>query len=142
MTKDQVTNTQWDGQSAPSADDLARIAENAMAFVPTEFRAYLGDIVFRIEDFADKGTLDALRIENPYGLLGLYHGISLDQKSILHAVPQPDMIFLYRRPILAYWAASNETLEDIVRHVLIHEIGHHFGLSDEDMHAIDESGDD
>ena len=123
-------------------DDLAALAKKAMAFIPNEFRAHLGDIVFRIEDFADEDTLNALGISDPFGLLGLYRGISLDQKSVLHAVPQPDMIFLYRRPIIAYWAARTESLEEIVRHVLIHEIGHHFGLSDEDMHAIDGNADD
>lgn len=142
MTQDQVPKFLSGEHGLPGADDLAEIAQRAMATIPAEFRAHLGDIVFRIEDWPDTDTLKTLGIDNPLGLLGLYHGISLAEKSILHAVPQPDMIFLYRRPILAYWAQRTETLEDIVRHVLIHEIGHHFGLSDEDMHAIDDSPDE
>src|SRR5690606_10426482 len=95
------------------------------------------DIVFRIEDFAIDEVLDDMKIDDPFELMGLYQGTSLARKSVGDIPQQPDMVFLYRRPILDYWADGDETLGDLVAHVLIHEIGHHFGLSDADMEAIE-----
>ena len=107
--------------------------------LPDEFRAAAGNIAIQIVDFADRDTLDHMRITNPYDLLGLYHGIGLPFKSV-HDVPRgPDMVFLYRMPILRYALAERQPVADVIRHVLIHEIGHHFGLSDADMEAIEAS---
>jgi predicted Zn-dependent protease with MMP-like domain len=115
--------------------------ENAAAEVwdglPRQFRAVAGNLVIRIEDFASCDTLAHMGIPNRYHLLGLYHGLGLPFKSV-HDLPYgPDMIFLYRMPILAYAHGAMEPVEDVIAHVLIHEIGHHFGFSDEDMDAIE-----
>jgi predicted Zn-dependent protease with MMP-like domain len=93
--------------------------------------------MIRIEEFATDEVLDSLGIESEYDLMGLYHGVSLDRKSVSDLASQPDVVVLYRRPILDYWAAGDEQLGDIVTHVLVHEIGHHFGLSDDDMENIE-----
>ena len=97
----------------------------------------MSDVVIRVEDFATDDILDELGIEDPFDLTGLYQGVSLDKKSVSDQPVEPDMVFLYRRAILDYWADGEETLGDIVSHVLIHEIGHHFGFSDEDMESIE-----
>jgi predicted Zn-dependent protease with MMP-like domain len=94
-------------------------------------------VVVRVEDFATDDVLDSLDIEDPFDLMGLYQGVSLDQKSVSDSAREPDMVFLYRRPILDHWSDSEDTLGDIITHVLIHEIGHHFGFSDEDMEDIE-----
>ena len=123
---------------APSLDDLARIAEQAFAALPEAFRKLAGEVVFRIDDFPDDAVLDDLGIEDPFGLTGLYSGVSLAERSGFGAEPEPSRIFLYRRPILDEWAERGDvTLEDLVAHILIHEIGHHFGLSDPDIEAIE-----
>ena len=96
------------------------------------------DLVIRVEDFALDEVLDELDIEDPFDLMGLYQGLSLDKKSSLDIAREPDMVFLYRRAILDYWVESGETLGEIITHVLVHEIGHHFGFSDEDMEEIEE----
>ena len=125
---------------APSLDDLARIAEQAFAALPEAFRQLAGEVVFRIDDFPDDAVLDDLGIEDPFGLTGLYSGVSLAERSGFGAEPEPSRIFLYRRPILDEWAERGDvTLDDLVAHVLIHEIGHHFGLSDPDIEAIEAS---
>ncbi len=125
-------------QFAPSLEDFSSLAEEAFAALPAEFRALTGDITFAVVDFPDDEVLAELGIESPFDLLGLFQGVGLAQGS---AVPQtgslPNRIWLYRRPILDYWSEHDETLGAIVSHVLIHEIGHHFGLSDEDMEAIE-----
>src|SRR5690606_3532881 len=106
--------------------------------LPVEFRRLVGDVAFLIADFPDDETLDELDIESPFDLLGLFHGIGLAQADATPATGLlPNRILLYRRPILDYWAEHEETLDAIVAHVLIHEIGHHFGLSDADMEAIE-----
>jgi predicted Zn-dependent protease with MMP-like domain len=110
--------------------------------VPEEFRALAGNVLFRIEDFADDEVLDALGIDDPFSLTGLYQGVDLTEGSIMDPVPTTPMVFLYRRPILDEWAEHGEvTLQALITNVLVHEIGHHFGLSDEDMHAIEQSAD-
>jgi predicted Zn-dependent protease with MMP-like domain len=96
------------------------------------------DVVIRVEDFARDEVLDELGIESPFDLMGLYQGVSLDRRSVMDLPREPDMVFLYRRSILDYWAEGNETLGHLVTHVLVHEIGHHFGLSDAAMQAIEE----
>jgi predicted Zn-dependent protease with MMP-like domain len=122
----------------PDADAIEAIAMTAFESIPAELRDHVSNVPIRIQDFPDDETLEALGLQNPFELLGLYHGIDLTQKSILDTPSQVDMIFLYRRPLLDYWAENDVTLGELVRHVLIHEIGHHFGLSDEDMDAIEQ----
>jgi predicted Zn-dependent protease with MMP-like domain len=100
----------------------------------------LGPVVIRVEDFPDRETERAMELDSPFDLLGLYRGVALPHKSVSDARPELDLIFLlYRRPILDYWCESGEDLFDVVRHVLIHEIGHHFGFSDSDMDRIEKS---
>jgi predicted Zn-dependent protease with MMP-like domain len=128
----------WEVQQAPSLDDLEVLARAAFASLPAEFRALTGDIVFMVEDFPDESVMRDVELESEFDILGLFHGADLAHRVAGHGAPNPTMIFLYRRPILDYWAEHRETLGDVVRHVLIHEIGHHFGLSDADMDAIEE----
>lgn len=125
--------------AAPSLDDFAQIAEAAYADLPEAFRKLAGEIQFRVLDFADQETLDSMGIEDPFELTGLYHGVDLTQRSVLDGAPHASMVFLYRRPILDEWAENGTvTLGELISHVLVHEIGHHFGLSDEAMHAIED----
>ena len=128
----------WKGATAPTLADFEIIAASAWERIQTEFREVCGDLVIRIEDFALDEVLDELDIDSPFDLMGLYQGLSLDQKSVLDVPREPDMVFLYRRAILDYWTENgDETLDDIITHVLIHEIGHHFGFSDDDMEEIE-----
>ncbi len=132
------TVNDWDGAVAPSLEIFERLAAEAWDRLPTDFRQVCGDIVIRLEDFASDEALDSVDVEDPFELMGLYQGVSLDRKSTGDVSREPDMVFLYRRAILDYWAeAGDEALGDIVTHVLVHEIGHHFGLSDEDMERIE-----
>ena len=128
----------WAQRLPPSIDDFAALAEAALAALPTAFRDATGDVVFRIEEFADNDVLDDLGIEDPFELSGLYQGADLGRRSVLDPSPAISMVFLYRRPILDEWAErGNVTLGELITHVLVHEIGHHFGLSDEDIEAIE-----
>jgi len=123
---------------APSLDDLAELAERAFAALPDGFRQMAGEVVFRVDDFPPDDVLDDLGIEDPFGLTGLYSGVSLADRSAFGAAAEPSRVFLYRRPILDEWAENGEiTLEELVTHVLVHEIGHHFGLSDPQIEAIE-----
>lgn len=129
----------WNGATAPSLDDMERLAVAAWERLPEQFRRICGDVVIRIDEFAADEVLDGLAIESPFDLMGLYQGVSIDLKGTGDLPREPDMVFLYRRAILDYWAeAGDEALDDLVTHVLVHEIGHHFGLSDEDMERIEE----
>jgi predicted Zn-dependent protease with MMP-like domain len=123
--------------AAPSLAEIETLAERALATVPLRLRRYLRGLSIRVEEFPDRETQRAMRLESPFSILGLYRGIALPRKSWSHPYPHLDMIFLYRQPILAYNRASGEDLYRLVRHVLIHEIGHHFGFSDEDMARIE-----
>jgi predicted Zn-dependent protease with MMP-like domain len=127
---------------APSLDDLQLLAEQALATIPTALRRHVRDVVMRVDDFPDEETEREMGLESPFELLGLYRGVSLDRKGVGDLPTGPDMIFLYRRPILDYWCETGEDLAHVVRHVLIHEIGHHFGLSDETMEAIEQEADE
>lgn len=127
----------WSDATAPSLADFEALAQIAWNRLPAEFRALAGDIVIRIEDFASDDVLDDLDIEDPFELTGLYQGVSLDRKSNTDLTREPDLVFLYRRAILDEWASGDEQLGHLVAHVLIHEIGHHFGFSDDDMEAIE-----
>jgi predicted Zn-dependent protease with MMP-like domain len=128
----------WRHRHAPSLDDFEALASRAFSELPEEFRKLTGDVSFAVADFPEDAVLDHLGLESPYDLLGLFHGVGMAHGP---ATPftgmMPNRIWLYRRPILEYWAEHDDTLYDIVKHVLIHEIGHHFGLSDEDMEAIE-----
>ena len=124
---------------APDAEAIETLARAALARLPDAFRQYLGDVVLRVEEYADDETLEALGIESPFQLSGLYRGRPIGDKSISDSGALPDMIFLYRRAVLDEGVESGETLEALVTHVLVHEVGHHFGLSDADMHALEES---
>lgn len=128
----------WSKLEAPSLAEFEAIAEQAYSRLPSRFRALTGDVIIRIEDFPADEVLDSMGIESPFDLLGLYQGVDLSRKSVLDSGALPDMVFLYRRPILDYWAEHEETLGAIITHVLVHEIGHHFGLSDADMARIEE----
>jgi predicted Zn-dependent protease with MMP-like domain len=127
----------WVTKAAPTLAEIEALATDAWDRLPGEFRELCRDIVFRVEDFATDEILDEMGIEDAFDLMGLYKGVSLDRKSVLDQSTEPDMVFLYRRPILDYWSEGDETLGHLVAHVLIHEIGHHFGLSDADMEAIE-----
>lgn len=116
-----------------------RLADAAMARLPEAFRRYLEGVVVRIEDFADDATLTELGIEDPFELTGLYTGRSMREQSSWTSGELMPIITLYRRPILDEWVESGVALEALITHVIVHEAGHHFGLSDEDMHAIEEA---
>ena len=128
----------WSARAAPSLADFERLAEAAYAELPEEFRALCEGLVIRLEDFAEEEVLEHLGAESEFDVLGLFQGRGLAQGEAFAVSGQgPNMVWLYRRPILDYWAEHEETLGAIVRHVLVHEIGHHFGLSDEDMMRIE-----
>ncbi|MDO7843967.1 metallopeptidase family protein [Sphingomonas immobilis] len=125
--------------TAPDADAIEAIARATIAALPPEFAAHLGDVVLIVEDLADDATLDALGIEDPFDLTGLYVGRPIGEKSSMESGALPDRIHLYRRALLDEWIDTGVSLQDLVAHVTIHEIGHHFGLSDADMHALEDT---
>jgi predicted Zn-dependent protease with MMP-like domain len=127
----------WHDQLAPSLDDLQGLASEAFAGLPAEFRSLTGDIVFVVQDFPAAEVIRDMQLEDEFEILGLFHGPDLSARVANQGWPEPTLILLYRRPILDYWAEHHERLGDIVRHVLVHEIGHHFGLSDGEMEAIE-----
>lgn len=134
-----ATPQHWQQQLAPTLADFEALAADAWTRLPDEFRTMAKDVLIQVADFATDEVLDALGIESPFDLMGLYQGVSLTQKSVADVPRGPDMVFLYRRAILDYWAEHEETLGHLVTHVLVHEIGHHFGLSDDDMADIEAS---
>ena len=123
---------------APTAAEIEAIARASLERLPEPFAAHLRDVVLTVKDFADEETLAAMGIEDPFDLSGLYHGLPIGQKSVELSGTLPDRIFLYRRAILDEWAADGESLEHLVHHILVHEVGHHFGLSDGDMHRLED----
>ena len=129
----------WRTVKAPSLEELEVLAETAFARLPPKFRALCEGLVIRVEDFPAEDVLNEMGVETEFDLLGLFHGVGLPFQSESAPVQMPNMIWLYRRPILDYWSEHDETLGAIIAHVLVHEIGHHFGLSDDDMHAIEAS---
>ena len=123
---------------APDAAAIERLADAALARLPERFRQYLTGVVLRIEEEPDDEVLDSLGLESPYDLTGLYSGRSMREESSWASGELPPMITLYRRPLLLEWAETGVALEDLIVHVIVHEVGHHFGLSDGDMHALED----
>lgn len=124
----------------PSSADMETLAADAFGTIPDVLRTRVDGVVLHIEEFPDEDIEREMGLESPFDLLGLYSGVSLDQKSLSDVPMDLDRIYLYRRPILDYWCETGDDLTQIIRHVLIHEIGHHFGLSDDDMEAIEQEG--
>ncbi len=131
-----TTPNRADGR-APTIDDIEAIAVVAFQSIPDALRARVDGVVIQIHEFPDEETISDMELESPFDLLGLYTGVDLTSKSLTDPGDGIDMIFLYRRPLLDYWAENDVELGDLVRHVLIHEIGHHFGYSDQDMEQIE-----
>jgi predicted Zn-dependent protease with MMP-like domain len=127
----------WRGVKAPSLNEIEVLAAAAFRRLPQRFKQLCGNLVIRVEDFPTDDVIDEMELETEFDLLGLFHGVGLPFQSESAPVQMPNMIWLYRRPILDYWAEHDETLGKIVTHVLLHEIGHHFGLSDDDIAAIE-----
>jgi predicted Zn-dependent protease with MMP-like domain len=120
----------------PTIDQLQALAEQAILSIPRGLRAEVGNIVVQVVDFPDPETEREMDLESPYDLLGLYVGIAMTERSLSYPRPEPDLVYLYRRPLLEYWCETGADLAELVRHVLIHEIGHHFGYSDAEMDAL------
>jgi len=132
----------WKSAKAPSLAELETMAHDILARLPKTFRDLCEGVIVRVEDFPTKEILDEMDAESEFDLLGLFQGVGLPFRSESAPVQMPNMIWLYRRPILDYWAEHDETLGAVVKHVLVHEIGHHFGLSDADMEAVEATADD
>jgi predicted Zn-dependent protease with MMP-like domain len=129
----------WQPMKAPSLAELEVLASDVYGRLPARFRKLCADLVIQIDDFPTEEVLDHMEAESEFDLLGLFQGVGLPFRAESDPIQMPNMIWLYRRPILDHWAEHDETLGAIVRHVLVHEIGHHFGLSDADMEAIETS---
>ncbi len=134
-----MTSDPLSGLKAPTLADIERLADEAFAKLPPEFRALCGEVIIRVDDFPTDEVLEEMEAETPFDLLGLFTGVGMAQDAaVAETGRMPNTIHLYRRPLLDYWAEHDETLGHLVTHVLVHEIGHHFGLSDDDMEAIEE----
>lgn len=129
----------WKNRLSPSIDEIESLTIEAYAHLPQEFRNRCGDIIIQIADFPEDQIIEDMGLETPFDIMGLFEGRGLGERFTLETGEGPNRITLYRRAILDYWAENEETLGDIVTHVLIHEIGHHFGLSDDDMERIEAS---
>jgi predicted Zn-dependent protease with MMP-like domain len=123
----------------PSAEEIEEIARAALEALPRPFADSLGDVVLLVEEFADDATLASVGLDDPFELSGIYEGVPLTERSVEQSGTLPEKIRLFRRPILDEWASGEHRLEHLVAHVLIHEVGHHFGLSDDDIHALEDS---
>ena len=140
MSNDVLTNAlAWRSVKAVSLAEMEAIAEEAFQRLPENFRALCRDLVIQVDDFPSEEVVREMRLQSEFDILGLFQGIGLPFQSTSDPSRMPNMIWLYRRPILDYWAEHEETLGSIIMHVLVHEIGHHFGLSDDDMEAIEAS---
>ena len=130
---------------APDLAEIERLAEKALATIPPELRRHAANVVLRVEELCDEETMKELDLESPFELSGVYRGVDLLHDSVSTVRTQPDMVVLYRRPILDEWCETGEDLYWLVRHIVIHEIGHHFGFSDDDMDELlrrDDGGDE
>lgn len=125
----------------PSLADIDSLAREALTVLPEELREFTEGVVILVQEFPDDAVMAEMELESPFDILGLYSGVSLAEKRVEASGGMPDMVFLYRRPILDYWCETGEDLAHVVRHVLLHEIGHHFGFSDDDMHRIENGPD-
>jgi predicted Zn-dependent protease with MMP-like domain len=138
MTVNSPVQPDWHEASAPTLADFERLADAAYARLPEAFRGLCKNLVIQVEDFPTDDVLEEMKIESPFDLLGLFSGVGLPHDS---GVPEsgrlPNHVYLYRRPVLDYWAEHDETLGHVITHVLVHEIGHHFGMSDEDMERLE-----
>ncbi len=123
---------------APTLADIERLAREAAESLPEPFRRFLAEIVFVVTDFPDAGMMEDMGLESPFDILGLYQGHPVGSEGEAATLRMPAIIRLFRRPILDEWAHGDDSLEHIIRHLIVHEVGHHFGLSDEDMEAIEE----
>jgi predicted Zn-dependent protease with MMP-like domain len=121
---------------APTIDQIQLLAERAILSIPPALRAQAGNVAVQVVDFPDEETINEMGLESPFDLLGLYVGVALTERSVSHPRGEPDMVYLYRRPLLDYWCETDADLAELVSHVLIHEIGHHFGYSDAEMDAL------
>ena len=121
----------------PSAEEIVAIAEASLAAIPEGLRNYVQGIAILVEEFAEDEVLDVMGIDDAFNLLGLYQGVAMDEQSVLAVREDLDRIYLYRRPLLDAWADGEDSLEDLIANTMIHEIGHHFGLSDEDMERLE-----
>lgn len=139
MTASSVDPLTWRPLKAPSLADFEALAQEAFRRLPQKFRALCGDLVIHVDDFPSEDVIREMRLQSDFDILGLFQGIGLPFQSNMESGRMPNMIWLYRRPILDYWAEHEESLGAIITHVLVHEIGHHFGLSDDDMEAIEAS---
>ena len=128
--------------SPPSLEDIEAIALGALERLPAHFRRHVEGMIVRVEEFPDEETEREMELESPFDLMGLYRGVSIDRKTSGDLPREPDMVFLYRRPLLDYWCETGENWAHLVRHVIIHEVGHHFGLSDADMEALEDEADE
>jgi predicted Zn-dependent protease with MMP-like domain len=132
----------WRRRGAPTLADIEAMAHEAFARLPETFRALCEDLVIQVDDYATEEVLDDMGIESELDLMGLFQGIGLPFRSESASGQMPNMIWLYRIPMLVYWAEHEETLNAVITHVLVHEIGHHFGMSDDDMEAIEAAADE
>ena len=143
MAAETLSAEPWRDRLAPSLEDFARLAREAFDALPQEFRQAAGEVVIRIDDFADEETLAGFEMDDPFELTGLYSGVDLTRREGFGPEPEPSRVFLYRQPILAEWCERGDiALDELITHVLVHEIGHHLGLSDEAMHAIEDADED
>ena len=131
------TADRWRERMSPSLGDIEALAREAYALLPGEFRQLTGDVIIVVAEFPDEDVAEEMDLETPFDLLGLFEGRGIGEKINPATGEFPNRVTLYRRAILDYWASAEDTLGEIVTHVLIHEIGHHFGLSDDDMEAIE-----
>lgn len=136
-----MSGTDWASVRAPSLDEIEAMARDAFADLPASFRALSAGVAIHVDDFPDDDTLAEMGCESEFDLLGLFRGVGLAQAGEVVTGQMPNQVWLYRRPLLDYWAEHDETLGHLVTHVLVHEIGHHFGLSDADMEAIEAQAD-
>nr|WP_111301983.1 metallopeptidase family protein [Paracoccus saliphilus] len=128
----------WDGRTAPDAAEIEAMARTALDGLPAEFAAAAAAVAIRVAEFAPEDVLDELQIDDPFELTGIYDGVPLTEKSVADQPGQPDIIWLYRRPIMDEWASRGDvSLGDLVVHIVTHEMAHHFGWSDDDIATID-----